>query len=113
MVWTPLRTREDYRKLHQGLDDAITAYYESGCEMWQCNELCMAAYRLLAYINSEVNSLERCVAKKYIPSVTDAIMEYYGNTSDSYQAEVDSLEVLSRAAYKAIVENKREYTLVG
>ncbi len=113
MVWTPLRTRQEYKDFVQQLDEAITNYYESGCEMADCHNLCLVSYRFLSYIHSEICGLDRIIAKEFIPAVTDAIMEHYGNTSESWQNEVDALEIMSRAAYRAIADNKKEHLLVG
>lgn len=107
--WIPLRTRNEYKKLEIDLNDTISDYYDSGCSIEKCDGVCLSAYRFMKYIRSEITLSYRHITNRDVEALTDAIMAYYTVAqNDTLQAEVESLEVLSRAAYLTIKSKVKE-----
>lgn len=103
------------------LNEAINEYWIAISDkpiLWTkqiffCEKITLRAYKLLKYIRTEVSNINPCIDDEQIKDLNDSIMGFYYLTEDGktpYQEESNTLEVLSRAAYREMkdVQKKRD-----
>ena len=103
--WLPLRERAEYKSRGDDLDNALNEYWMDDKNLDVIERICITSYRFLTYIASELTSFQPNHANE-IPGIYDAITGFY-SVSQSFQDQVDALEVLSRSAYMELKNGKK------